>query len=121
MNTGRKQTHHATFWRVLVAVETDISVAVTSRLHVPQYRLLVTYNVCLSVLQLLVTYLAFCGMAISNALAIEAYTREYDRNKVTYPFHCHRPHRPLVKYTNRHVAVLLQGSALRLNDPVADP
>jgi len=34
-------------------------------------------------LQMLVTYLAFCGMAVSNALAIEAYTREYDRNKVT--------------------------------------
>jgi len=29
-----------------------------------------------------VTYLAFCGMAISNALAIDAYTREYERNKV---------------------------------------
>ena len=27
-------------------------------------------------------YLAFCGMAISNAQAIDAYTREYDRNKV---------------------------------------
>lgn len=32
--------------------------------------------------QMLATYLAFCGMAISNAQAIEAYTREYDRNKV---------------------------------------
>ena len=28
-------------------------------------------------------YLAFCGMAISNAQAIDAYTREYDRNKVS--------------------------------------
>jgi hypothetical protein len=32
--------------------------------------------------QMLATYLAFCGMAISNAQAIEAYIREYDRNKV---------------------------------------
>ena len=27
--------------------------------------------------------MAFCGMAISNAQAIDAYTIEYDRNKVT--------------------------------------
>lgn len=32
---------------------------------------------------MLATYLAFCGMAVSNAQAIEAYTREYDRNKVS--------------------------------------
>ena len=45
-------------------------------------------------LQLLVTYLAFCGMAISNALAIEAYTREYDRNKVNklHVYDAGRPH-----------------------------
>ncbi|KAK2150637.1 hypothetical protein LSH36_397g01020 [Paralvinella palmiformis] len=30
---------------------------------------------------LLETYLAFCGMAVSNAQALEAYSREYDRNK----------------------------------------
>jgi hypothetical protein len=33
--------------------------------------------------QLLETYLAFCGLAYSNAQALEAYTREYDRNKVS--------------------------------------
>ena len=34
------------------------------------------------IFQLLETYLAFCGMAISNAQAIESYSKEYDRNKV---------------------------------------
>ena len=43
--------------------------------------LLVCVCVCVCA-QLVVTYLAFCGMAISNALAIDAYTREYERNKV---------------------------------------
>ncbi|ELU06480.1 hypothetical protein CAPTEDRAFT_169631 [Capitella teleta] len=31
--------------------------------------------------KLLETYLAFCGMAFSNAQALEAYTREYEQNK----------------------------------------
>jgi len=48
------------------------------------FLLLLNIALLLWLLQLLVTYLAFCGMAISNALAIEAYTREYDRNKVSY-------------------------------------
>ena len=29
-------------------------------------------------------YLAFCGLAISNAQAIESYRKEYNRNKVQY-------------------------------------
>ena len=36
-----------------------------------------------AVFQLLSAYLAFCGIAIHNAQIFEAYSKEYDRNKVS--------------------------------------
>lgn len=35
-----------------------------------------------SLLQLLSAYLAYCGIAIHNAMTFESYSREYDRNTV---------------------------------------
>ena len=56
-------------------------VHVATALVLGSHLLCVCVRVCVRA-QLVVTYLAFCGMAISNALAIDAYTREYERNKV---------------------------------------
>ena len=40
-----------------------------------------------SVFQMLAAYLAFCGIAIHNAQIFDAYSKEYDRNKVGLTSH----------------------------------